>query len=59
MYREVQLDSTPEIEVFHMLSERCPTEDRKRSVKQHIKYFNFRSKIQLDNPVDVLAVLAF
>ena len=34
-----------------MLSEGCHTKNRKRSSKQHIKYFNFRSKIQLDNPV--------
>ena len=43
VYKEVQLDLTPEIEVFHMLFERCPTKNRKRSIKQHIKYFNFRS----------------
>ena len=24
---------------------------RKRSLKQHIKYFRFRSKVQLDHPV--------
>ena len=27
------------------------TKNRKRSIKQHIKYFNIRSKIQLDHPV--------
>ena len=27
-YREVQLDSTPEIKVFHMLFERCRTNKR-------------------------------
>ena len=36
-YREVQLDSTPEIEVFHMLFERCHTKHRKRSIKYHIQ----------------------
>ena len=31
--------------------ERCQTKNLKRSLKQHIKYFNFRSKVQLDRPV--------
>ena len=35
-----------------MLFEGCHTKDRKRSLRQHVKYFNFRSKIQLDHPVD-------
>ena len=38
MYREVQLDLKPEIEVFHMLFERCHTKNRERYIKQHIKY---------------------
>ena len=29
----------------------CHTKIRKRSINQHIKYFNFRSKVQLDHPV--------
>ena len=41
IYREVQQDFTPEIEVFHMLFERFHTKNIKRSLKQHIKYFNF------------------
>ena len=49
MYREVQLDFAPEMEVFQMLFERCHT---KGSLKQHTKYFNFRSIIQLDHPVN-------
>ena len=49
--REVQLDVSPEIEVFHMLFEICRIKNRKRSIKQHIKYFNFLSEIQLDHPV--------
>ena len=53
-YRVVQLDLIPAIEVFHMLFERCHTKNRKRSVKQHIKYFNFRSKVLLDHPVHSL-----
>ena len=36
--------------MLYMLFERH-TKNRKRSLKQHIKYFNFRSKIQLDHPV--------
>ena len=54
MYRDVQLDLLPEIEVFHMLFEKCRTKNRKRSIKQHMNYFNFRSKIQLDHPVGML-----
>ena len=38
-YREVQLDFTPEIEVFYMLFERCHIKNRQISHKQHIKYF--------------------
>ena len=51
LYREVQLDFTPEIEALFMLFERCHTKDRKRSLKQHIRYFNFRNKIHLDHHV--------
>ena len=51
LYREVQLDSTPEIEVFQLLFDRCHSKTRKRSIKQHIKYFKFRSFVQLDQPV--------
>ena len=43
---DVQLDSTPEIEVF----EKCHAKNRNKYITQHIKYFNFRSKVQLDNP---------
>ena len=50
-YREVQLNFTPEIEVLHIMFERWDTKDRKISFKQHITYFNFRSKIPLDHPV--------
>ena len=56
-YREVQLDSTPEIEVFHMLFERCHTNNRKRYLKHHLNYFNFRSKAQLDQPVHRASLL--
>ena len=42
---------TTGFKVFHMLFERCHNKLRKRSLKQHIKYFNFRSNIQLDHPV--------
>ena len=40
-YREVQLDFTPEIEVFHMLFEGCHTKNR-RSLKQQMKCTQFR-----------------
>ena len=36
-----------------MLFERYHTENRKKSLKQRIKYFNFRSKIHLNHPVDL------
>ena len=41
------------MEVYHMLFERCHTKNGKRSIKQHIKYFNFRGKVQLDHPVEL------
>ena len=43
VYRVVQLDLTSEIEVFHKLFDRCHTKIRKRSIKNHIKYYKFRS----------------
>ena len=39
MYRAVQLDSTPEMEVFYMLFQRYYSEIRKGSIKQHTEYF--------------------
>ena len=51
MYREVQMDFTPEMKLFYMLFERCFTKNRKRDLKQHVKYFNFRSITQFDHPV--------
>ena len=37
---------TPDMKVLYMLLERCHTEkNRKRYLKQRIKFFNFRSKI--------------
>ena len=34
MYREVQMDFTPEMKLFYMLFERCFTKNRKRDLKQ-------------------------
>ena len=51
LYREVQLDLTPDMAVLYMLFERCHTKNRKIALKHHIRYFNFRSKFQLDHPV--------
>ena len=45
MYRKLQLYFTPEIEVFYMMFERYHTNNRKMYLKQHIKYFNFRSTL--------------
>ena len=39
-----------------MLLERKGSRNRKISLKQHIKYFTFRSKIQLDHPVQPIPV---
>ena len=45
------MDLTPEIEVFQMLFERCHNKNSKISIKQHIKYFNFWSKVQFHQHV--------
>ena len=42
--RVVQMDLTTEIKVVYMLFERCHSKDILISIKQHIKYFNFRVK---------------
>ena len=39
--------------------ERWHSKSRKISLKQHIKYFNFRSKIQMDHPVTSVSSVAF
>ena len=41
-YRVVQLNFTPEIEVFYMLLERSLSFFSVTSFKQHMKYLNFR-----------------
>ena len=51
IYRLVQLNLTPEIQVFHMLFDRSLSQFNMTSLKQHMEYFNFRSYIQLDFPV--------
>ena len=50
-YKVVQLNFTPEIEVFYMLFERDLSIFSMTSLEQHIKYFNSLCKIQLDPPV--------
>ena len=45
IYREVQLDLTPEIKVYHILFNRGHTKNTKRSIRQHLKYFNFWSSV--------------
>ena len=52
-----QLNFTPEIEVFYMLFERTPSILSMTSLKQHMEYFNFRCKIQLDHPVKLICNL--
>ena len=51
LLRVVQLNLTPEMEVFYMLFERCLSIFSMASLKQHIEYFHSRCKIQLDLPV--------
>ena len=60
MYREVQLDFTPEIKVFskdyRVFSMLFILFDRAFSIftvtsKEYTEYFNFLCKIQLDHPV--------
>ena len=51
MYRVVQLNFTLEIEVLCMLFDRALSIFTMISIENHIKYFNFRSKIQLDVPL--------
>ena len=36
---------------FYQLFDRCYSQNMKGSVEQHVKYFNFLSKVQLDHPV--------
>ena len=50
-YRVVQLNFSPEIEVFYMLLERSLSIFSMTSLKQNIEYFSFRCEIQLDLPV--------
>ena len=55
-YREVQLDFTPELGVLYMLFERYHSK-KWRSLKENIKYFRFRSKIQMGHPVLIYLTL--
>ena len=59
MYRLVQLSFTPEIEVIYMVLEISLSIFSMTSLKQHMKYFDFRCKIQLDLPVRQVAYLLF
>ena len=51
VFRVVQLNFSPEIQVFYMRFERALSIFSIASLKQHIYYFNFWCKIQLDLPV--------
>ena len=46
IYRVVQLNLTPEIEVFFIFFD--PFISSMTSLKQHMEYYNFRCKIQVD-----------
>ena len=46
-YKVVQLNLTPEIEVFYMLFDRSLSIFSITSLKHHMEYFNFQCKIQL------------
>ena len=57
-YRVVQHNFTLEIVfVFHMLFSRSLSNFSMTSLRQHVAYFNFRSSIQLDHPVQWCHVL--
>ena len=57
MYRVVQLNFTPGIELFYMLFDISLSIFCVASLKQHVEYFHFRCKIQLDFPVtNVLSI---
>ena len=45
------MDLTPEIEVFHVLFQRCHAENRNISIKYHVRYVHFRSYVQLYHPL--------
>ena len=47
----VQLNFTPEIEIFYLLFDVSLSIFSKTSLKHHMEYFNFRCRIQLDIPV--------
>ena len=48
----VQLNFTLEIEVFYMQFDRYLSIFSMTSLKQHMEYFHFRCKIQLDLPLE-------
>ena len=52
MNEVVQLNFTPEIEVFYMLFYRYLSTFSMTSLKQNIEYFHSRCKIKLSLPVD-------
>ena len=49
-YKVVQLNLTPEIEVFYMLFDRSHSISYIIFLKQHMEYFNFRCLILLELP---------
>ena len=51
LFKEVQLDFTPEMQVLYMLFERYCTKNINISQTAYKILLNFRSKIQLDHPV--------
>ena len=51
MYRVVQLNFTPGMEVFYVRFDRSLSFLSMKSLKQQMDYFNFRCYIQLDIPV--------
>merc|ERR1712037_472201 len=56
MYRMVQQNFTPEIEVFYMLFDRSLSIFSMTSLKQHMEYFNCRYQIQLDHLVVIYVI---
>ena len=54
-YRVLQMNFTPEIEVFYRLFDRYLSIFSMTSLKQHMHYFHILCKIQMDLPVRILS----
>ena len=58
LHKMVQLNFTQEMEIICMLFDRAHSTFTMTSIKKHIEYFNFKSKIQLDHSVTSVIFIA-